>query len=356
MKATGVISVAIVTAALLFAAGQSRLDAQQAADPAIQIGAADLGGMVTGPVGPEAGVWVIAETTDLPTKFAKIVVTDERGRYLLPGLPKANYHVWVRGYGLVDSPKVRTAPGKILNLTAVPAPSAAAAAEYYPAIYWYSMLRVPERSEFPGTGPDGNGINPALKSQEQWLDIVKTNGCYACHAIGTKAMRTIPKELGDFASSADAWQRRIQSGQALTQMTTNLGRMGNARALKLFGDWTDRIAAGELPAVAAAGRRAQCRAQPVGLGGTEGVPARRGLHRQAQPAPQPQRPDLRRHRGKHRPLPGTRPREPPGDTGEDARPRCRHAVVEAEPDAAVGVLGRRAHLGQPDEHAQPDAR
>jgi hypothetical protein len=247
MKATGVISVAIVTAALLFAAGQSQLDAQQSADPAIRIGAADLGGMVTGPGGPEAGVWVIAETTDLPTKFAKIVVTDDRGRYLLPELPKANYNVWVRGYGLVDSPKVRTAPGKILDLTALPAPSAAAAAEYYPAIYWYSMLRVPERSEFPGTGADGNGINQALKSQEQWLDIVKTNGCYGCHAIGTKAMRTISKELGDFASSADAWQRRIQSGQALTQMTTNLGRMGNARALKLFGDWTDRIAAGELP-------------------------------------------------------------------------------------------------------------
>jgi len=247
MKATSVISVAIVTTALLFAAGQSRLDAQQAADPAIRIGAADLGGMVSGPGGPEAGVWVIAETTDLPTKFAKIVVTDDRGRYLLPELPKANYNVWVRGYGLVDSPKVRTAPGKSLNLTAVPAPSAAAAAEYYPAIYWYSMLRVPERSEFPGTGPDGNGINQALKSQEQWLDIVKTNGCFTCHAIGTKALRTISKELGDFASSADAWQRRIQSGQALTQMTTNLGRMGNARALKLFGDWTDRIAAGELP-------------------------------------------------------------------------------------------------------------
>ena len=247
MKATGVISVAIVTVALLFAAGQSRLDAQQAADPAIRIGATDLGGVVTGPGGPEAGVWVIAETTDLPTKFAKIVVTDDRGRYLLPELPKANYNVWVRGYGLVDSPKVRTAPGKSLNLTAVPAPSAAAAAEYYPAIYWYSMLRVPEKSEFPGTGPDGNGINQALKSQEQWLDIVKTNGCYGCHAIGTKAMRTISKELGDFASSADAWQRRIQSGQALTQMTTNLGRMGNARALKLFADWTDRIAAGELP-------------------------------------------------------------------------------------------------------------
>ena len=246
MRTAGVISLAIVAAAL-FTAGQARLDAQPAVDPALRIGATDLGGVVTGANGPEAGVWVIAETTELPTKFAKIVVTDDRGRYVLPELPKASYSVWVRGYGLVDSPKVRTAPGKILNLTAVPARNAAAAAEYYPAIYWYSMLRVPDRSEFPGTGPDGNGINPALASQEQWLDIVKTNGCNGCHSLGTRAMRAIPRELGTFASSTEAWQRRIQSGQALTQMTTSLGRMGAPRALKLFADWTDRIAAGELP-------------------------------------------------------------------------------------------------------------
>ena len=237
----------LVAAALFAAAGRAPLDAQPRIDPAIRVGAADLGGVVTSANGPEAGVWVIAETTELPTKYVKIVVTDDRGRYVLPDLPKATYSVWVRGYGLVDSPKVRTAPGKLLDLTAVVAPSAAAAAEYYPAIYWYSMLRVPDKSEFPGTGPEGNGINPALATQEQWLDIVKTNGCYGCHALGTKAMRTIPKELGSFASSADAWQRRIQSGQALTQMTTNLGRLGNARALRLFADWTDRIAAGELP-------------------------------------------------------------------------------------------------------------
>ena len=237
----------VMAAALLFAAGQIPLDAQPAADPAIRLGAGDLGGVVTGPNGPEAGVWVIAETTELPTKYAKIVVTDDAGRYVLPELPAAIYSVWVRGYGLVDSPKVRTAPGKRLDLTAVAAPSAAAAAEYYPAIYWYSMLRVPDKGDFPGTGPNGNGINPALRSQEQWLDIVKTNGCNGCHALGTKAMRTIPKGLGEFTTSVDAWQRRIQSGQALTQMTTNLARMGNARALRMFADWTDRIAAGELP-------------------------------------------------------------------------------------------------------------
>src|SRR4026209_885184 len=94
----------------------------------------DIGGVVTGNNGPEAGVCVIAETTDLPTKFAKIVVTDDRGRYLVPDLPKASYNVWVRGYGLVDSAKVTATPGRTLDLKAVPAPSPAAAAEYYPAI------------------------------------------------------------------------------------------------------------------------------------------------------------------------------------------------------------------------------
>src|SRR5436190_17207322 len=97
----------------------------------------DIGGVVTSSKGPEAGVWVIAETTGLPAKFAKIVVTDDRGRYLLPDLPKATYNVWVRGYGLVDSKKVEAAPGKPLNLTAVLAPDARTAAEYYPASYWY---------------------------------------------------------------------------------------------------------------------------------------------------------------------------------------------------------------------------
>ena len=109
-------------------------------------------------------MWVIAETTNLPTKFAKIVVTDDQGRYLIPDLPKANYNVWVRGYGLIDSPKVRAAPGKTLNLKAVVAPSDAAAAEYYPAIYWYSMLKIPDKSEFPGTGEKGNGMPEKLQT------------------------------------------------------------------------------------------------------------------------------------------------------------------------------------------------
>ncbi|HEX9867332.1 MAG TPA: carboxypeptidase-like regulatory domain-containing protein, partial [Candidatus Tectomicrobia bacterium] len=203
--------------AVILALWPDRPRAQQSPDAAIRIGATDLGGVVTGPDGPEAGVWVIAETTDLPTKFAKIVVTDDQGRYVMPDLPKATYHVWVRGYGLIDSPKVQAEPGKLLNLQAVVAPNATAAAEYYPAIYWYAMLKVPDKSEFPGSGPNGNGIAEAMKSQSQWLDIVKTDGCYTCHQLGNQATRTVPKELGDFPSSEEAWARRIQSGQAMTQ-------------------------------------------------------------------------------------------------------------------------------------------
>jgi hypothetical protein len=236
---------AVATAAFLLATSV-RLDAQQSA--AISIGATDLGGVVSGPHGPEAGVWVIAETTELPTKMAKMVVTDEQGRYVLPDLPKANYNVWVRGYGLVDSPKVQTVPGEVLNLTSVPAPNEAAAAEYYPPIYWLSMAKMPTESEFPGTGHGGNGINENVKTQPRFLREFKTDGCFHCHSIGNKATRTIPEAFGPFKSGYEAWTRRIQSGQASKDMVETIERFGTERGLKMLGDWTDRIAAGELPA------------------------------------------------------------------------------------------------------------
>src|SRR4051812_41172514 len=84
------------------------LHAQQGAP--VSVGANEIGGMVSSSKGPEAGVWVIAETTDLPTRYTKQVVTDDRGRYLIPDLPKAKYNVWARGYGLTDSPKVSIEP------------------------------------------------------------------------------------------------------------------------------------------------------------------------------------------------------------------------------------------------------
>jgi hypothetical protein len=212
-----------------------------------KVGASDIGGVVSGPKGPEAGVWVIAETTDLPTKYAKVVVTEDNGRYLIPELPKANYTVWVRGYGLVDSPKVKAGLGKTVNLKAVAAKTEKEAAEYYPGMYWYSMLNIPAKDQFPGTGEKGNGISPNIKTQEQWVDTVK-NACQSCHALGSKGIRTVPKMFHESAgNSIQAWARRTQSGQAMTQMATGLGYMGIDAALKNFADWTDRVAAGEVP-------------------------------------------------------------------------------------------------------------
>jgi hypothetical protein len=208
----------------------------------------DISGTVTGARGPEAGVWVIAETHDLPTKFVRIVVTDDQGRYLIPDLPKATYDVWVRGYGLVDSPKSKSAVGATLNLKATPAPNARAAAAIYPAGYWLSMLRVPEKSELPGTGPEGNGISPNVKSQDDWIRTIKSGGCTACHQLGTKGTREVPADYRKLGSSFAAWERRVQSGQAGPQMLGTIDNLGHARALQLFSEWTDRIAAGEVPA------------------------------------------------------------------------------------------------------------
>jgi hypothetical protein len=219
---------------------------QVSAQNTVAIDADDIGGVVTSSKGPEAGVWVIAETTDLGTKMSRTVVTDDQGRYVIPDLPKGKYKVWVRGYGLVDSPKVDSEPGKQLNLTAVVAPNEKAAAEYYPAIYWYSMIKVPGVDQFPGTA--ANGFEPRMRSQAEMLDVLKTNGCVTCHQLGNKATREIPATLGKFANGYEAWTRRIQSGQASTQMVNNINRMGAQGALKMLGDWTDRVAAGELPA------------------------------------------------------------------------------------------------------------
>src|SRR6266513_646292 len=140
------LGVAVIACAGFLATAPVELTAQTA----VAIDNDDIGGVVSGPSGPEAGVWVIAETRDLPTRYAKMVVTDDQGRYVVPDLPKAKYKVWVRGYGLVDSVKVDAEPGRQLNLTAVPAPNDKEAAKYYPAIYWYSMLKIPEPNQFGG--------------------------------------------------------------------------------------------------------------------------------------------------------------------------------------------------------------
>jgi len=204
---------------------------------AVQVDADDIGGVVTSANGAEAGVWVIAETDEFDTFFARIVVTDDEGRYLVPDLPQADYELWVRGYGLADSARVAGERGNVVNLTAVVAPSDAVAAEVYPAAAWYSMMHLPDESEL---GHVSGGLN-------EYLGIMKNQTCVGCHQLGNLATRTIPEAFGDFDSGQDAWVRRVQSGQAASQMINPLaGHLGGV-PLRYLADWTDRIAAGELP-------------------------------------------------------------------------------------------------------------
>jgi hypothetical protein len=212
------------------------------AQQTLTVGATEIGGTVTSAAGPEAGVWVIAETTDLPTKFARIVVTDDQGRYLVPDLPSANYTVWVRGYGLVDSARMRAKPGTTLNLAAVPAPNEAAAAHYYPAIYWYTLMKIPPASEF-----GGKGAIPEKLTQNDWLKQMNNVDCIGCHQLGQEATRTIPAQFGTFASGEEAWTRRIQSGQAGENMINRIAGQWGGAPFKYFGEWTDAIAKGALP-------------------------------------------------------------------------------------------------------------
>ncbi|TAJ93639.1 MAG: carboxypeptidase regulatory-like domain-containing protein [Gammaproteobacteria bacterium] len=204
---------------------------------AIAMDANDISGVVTSDNGPEAGVWVIAETDEFATRFARIVVTDEDGRYLVPDLPDAAYQVWVRGYGLADSIKIAVRPGQRLDLTANVEQDPAAAATIYPAAYWYAMMHMPEANEV-ATIPGG------LNAYLMWM---KNMGCVGCHQLGNLATRTLPEGLGEFADSKAAWARRISSGQAGAGMIGQVTGLLQGVPLKYLADWTDRIAAGELP-------------------------------------------------------------------------------------------------------------
>src|SRR5262245_20948223 len=202
MRARGLSALLLGLAlAALLATAPAGISGQAQAPAPPSIDNDDIGGVVSGPQGPEAGVWVIAETRSTPTRLIRSVVTDDQGRYLVPDLPAGDYDVWVRGYGLVASAKGKHKPGSRLNLRAVNAPDRKAAAEYFPAQYWYSLMQMPPKSDFPGTGANGNGISENIRSQGEWIrQIVNTDGCTGCHQLGGKATRTIPASfaaLGD---------------------------------------------------------------------------------------------------------------------------------------------------------------
>ena len=199
-----------------------------AQEAAVALDADDIGGVVTSANGVEAGVWVIAETADLPTGLARIVVTDDEGRYVVPDLPDATYEVFVRGYGLVDSERVTARPGEALDLRAAVAPDAQAAAQVYPAAWWLTMIEPPE--------DEAAQLEFALTMKQ----------CYDCHQVGNKATREIlPVIRGRSGSSLDVWTRRTAVGPSGPGMATQFRALGDMR--QALADWTDRIAAGAAP-------------------------------------------------------------------------------------------------------------
>ena len=201
-----------------------------------------------------------------------MVVTDDQGRYVVPDLPQAKYKVWVRGYGLVDSPKLESEPGKIVNHRATAAKDEAEAAKGYPAIYWYSMLKIPDASQF-----GGKSDIPEKVTQFDWLNLMKNNGCVGCHQLGQLSTRTLPQGLGEFPSHTDAWMKRTQAGQAGELMINILaGQLGGCpvQVLRRLDAAGREGRAAQAQAGAAARRRAQHRGHDLGLGEPEAVSAR----------------------------------------------------------------------------------
>jgi hypothetical protein len=209
-----------------------------------------INGVVQGDKGPEAGVWVIAETKDLPTNFIKIVVTDDRGRFVLPDLPNVNYQVWVRGYGLVDSAPLSLKPAATqVMLKAASAKTPQEAAKVYPGNYWLSLMEPPSPSLFPGTGAKGNGVGVSMLSQNHWINSLKSN-CNFCHQLGNQLTRTLDdvyKGKPEIKTPLDAWEWRLGLGVRGTNMYTALVTMGKDPSLASFAAWTDRVAKGDVP-------------------------------------------------------------------------------------------------------------
>jgi hypothetical protein len=210
-----------------------------------------IAGVVQGPQGPEAGVWVIAETKELPTNFIKIVVTDDQGRFVVPELPNANYNVWVRGYGLVDSTPVALKPSATsVKLSATAARTPQEAAKVYPGNYWLSLLAPPAASVFPGTGNQGNGLGPTMLTQNHWINQLKS-GCNFCHQLGNQLTRSLDhvyKADSAVKTPTEAWDRRLKGGVRGNAMYGTLGSMGSPATLNVLADWTNRISKGEVPA------------------------------------------------------------------------------------------------------------
>ena len=195
--------------------------------PSIAIDRASIAGVVrnraTGRA--EAGVWVIAETSSLPSPFRKIVVTDDDGRFVVPALPEGRYELWVRGYGLRDSARLPATRGATVSIAVDAAVGVADAARIYPASYWLALLEPPAAHELP----------PGFTSQAHWLTDVKL-GCIRCHQFGSRIFHG--------RANPDAWEDVWKARPSEGRTADTLGRVAVNRA---FATWASRLQRGETP-------------------------------------------------------------------------------------------------------------
>ncbi|MDR2214949.1 MAG: carboxypeptidase-like regulatory domain-containing protein, partial [Nevskiaceae bacterium] len=244
------LSHALSTALLLLAGTITWAQAPTPAQRALPEGF--ITGSVTSENGPEAGVWVIAETHETNTPFIKIVVTDDQGRFVLPQLPSATYDVWVRGYGLLDSEKIKGRPGDAdVALTAKIATDHSEAAKVYPADYWLSLLEPPSKDKFPGTGlfdTGGNGFLPgSMQIQADWMHAFKKD-CNFCHQLGNQLTRTLGHMSAlNFPSHEEAWKYRTSLGTRGTAMQATFLAFGADGMAQTMANWTRAVEAGETP-------------------------------------------------------------------------------------------------------------
>jgi len=189
------------------------------------------GTVTSGAKHPEAGVWVIAETDDLPTPYRKIVVTNGKGRFVIPELPEAEYQVWVRGYGLIDSEKVpvtvrRKGPKAGVAIKAQVAGTPQEAAAHYPANYWLSLFRPPANTE----------ALPGGRNQHAWMSDFKL-GCELCHQMGSASARGMRGNRAGLDAG-------LKKAGVMDGVASGLGRDA---VLDALADWGGRIAAGQVP-------------------------------------------------------------------------------------------------------------
>jgi hypothetical protein len=100
----------------------------------------------------------------------------------------------------------------------------------------------------PGGAAAGGGRGgqaAGVPTQAHWVSAIK--GCMICHQMGTRTTREISPAMGSFASSVEAWNHRVRMGQSGAAMLGTITSLGRDRALRMYADWTDRIAAGEVP-------------------------------------------------------------------------------------------------------------